>query len=154
MQKEGKRVSRRWRTAAVLALGIVIGTMLLTTSAGAHVGGTVSHLWTVHIKPKTDARYLQNTKTIVKSGGTVAIGSFDTEIVMCPAGWQAIGGGVDINQVAGGHVASSHPLINGQRALNFADGQHQAANGWFGAINNASDSPSTAPYWVVVVCSK
>jgi hypothetical protein len=57
MQKEGKQVSRRWRTAAVLALGVVIGTMLLATSAGAHVGGTVSHLWNDHIKPKADARY-------------------------------------------------------------------------------------------------
>jgi hypothetical protein len=58
MQKEGKRVSRRWRTASVLALGIIIGTMLLATSAGGHVGGTVSHLWNKHIKPRADARYV------------------------------------------------------------------------------------------------
>jgi hypothetical protein len=33
--------------------------MLLTTSAGAHVGGTVSHLWNKHIKPRADKRYVR-----------------------------------------------------------------------------------------------
>jgi hypothetical protein len=50
-------VSRRWRTAALLAIGIAIGTTMTATPVYSHVGGTVAHLWTKHIRPKTDARY-------------------------------------------------------------------------------------------------
>jgi hypothetical protein len=50
-------VSRRWRTAALLATGIAIGAMLMGTPVYSHVGGTVAHLWTKHIRAKTDARY-------------------------------------------------------------------------------------------------
>jgi hypothetical protein len=65
MQKEGKQVSRRWRTAAVLALGVAIGTVLVATPAASHIG-TVSHLWKNHIRPKADARYVKKSaiKTI------------------------------------------------------------------------------------------
>jgi hypothetical protein len=154
LKKGTDRGMRRWRAVTLVATGAVIGAVMLATPAGAHVGGTVGHLWNDHIKPKADARYLQNTVRVVQSGGTVAAGSFDSQTVDCPAGYQAIGGGVDINQIAGGRVASSHPIRDGARALTLANGQHPAANGWYGAINNASDSPSTAPYWVVVVCSR
>jgi hypothetical protein len=44
MNAAGNRVPRRWRTAAVLALGAVIGTMTVALPANAHVGGTVAHL--------------------------------------------------------------------------------------------------------------
>jgi hypothetical protein len=48
---------RRWKLVALLAAGIAIGVVMVGTPAGAHVGGSVSHLWNQHIKPKTDARY-------------------------------------------------------------------------------------------------
>jgi hypothetical protein len=48
---------RRWKLVALLAAGIAIGVVMMGTPAGAHVGGSVSHLWNQHIKPKTDARY-------------------------------------------------------------------------------------------------
>lgn len=51
------RTERRWRAIALLATGMVIGVVMLATPAGAHVGGTVGHLWKDHIKPKTDPRY-------------------------------------------------------------------------------------------------
>jgi len=153
VKERSKRGTRLRRMIVVLAIGVAIGTMIMATPASAHFRSSIDHIWS-HIKPKADARYLQNTVRVVKFGGTVALGGFDSEIVNCPAGYQAIGGGVDINQVAGGDIASSHPVRDGARALTLADGQHPAANGWYGAINNDSDSPSTAPYWVVVVCSK
>lgn len=49
-------VSRRWRTVALVAVGIAIGTTMTATPVYSHVGGTVDHLWT-HLRPKTDARY-------------------------------------------------------------------------------------------------
>jgi hypothetical protein len=48
---------RRWRLVALLAIGILIGLVVAGTPAGAHVGGTVSHLWNTHLKPKADTRY-------------------------------------------------------------------------------------------------
>jgi hypothetical protein len=53
--KEGNTV-RRWRTATVLALGAVIGVMLMAAPAGAHFLPSISHIWH-HIKPIADARY-------------------------------------------------------------------------------------------------
>jgi hypothetical protein len=52
-----QRVSRRWRTATVLAIGVAIGSALVATPVSSHVGGTVTHLWNDHIRPKADARY-------------------------------------------------------------------------------------------------
>jgi len=56
MEEKKKRVSRWWRTTTVLTLGVVIGTVLMATPAGSHIG-TVTHLWNTHIRPKADARY-------------------------------------------------------------------------------------------------
>jgi hypothetical protein len=51
------RVSARWRTLAILACGIAVGSLLSATPVYSHVGGSVTHLWTTHIRPKTDTRY-------------------------------------------------------------------------------------------------
>jgi hypothetical protein len=56
MSEKRKRASRRWRTAAVLAVGIAIGTVMVATPAGSHVAGW-KHNWNRHIKPRADARY-------------------------------------------------------------------------------------------------
>jgi hypothetical protein len=63
-----RRGTRLRRTIVVLALGIAIGTMIVATPAMGHVGGTVSHLWNTHIKPKADARY---DRPVIKAGETV-----------------------------------------------------------------------------------
>jgi hypothetical protein len=49
------------RAAALVAAGMVLGVALASAPAGAHVGGTVQHLWK-HLKPKTDARYYTKAK--------------------------------------------------------------------------------------------
>ena len=124
--------------------------MLAATPAGAHVGGTVNHLWD-HLKPKADARYLQNTKTFVVSG-TVNNGSFDTAIANCPVGWQAVGGGVDPNNVLTMDVTSSNPVIQGTRTLLTPNGENGRATGWLGAVTNNSGSAAT--FKVAVICSR
>jgi hypothetical protein len=55
-------VSRRWRTVALVAVGIAIGTTMTATPVYSHVGTSVTHLWNAHIKPKTDARYYTKTQ--------------------------------------------------------------------------------------------
>jgi hypothetical protein len=145
-----KLVSRRWRTVAVLALGVAIGAVLFATPAASHIG-SVSHLWSDHIKPKADARYLQNTKVVISSG-TANNGQHDVTIVDCPAGYQATGGGVDPNNVLTMAVTSSGPTVNGERTLLTANGTHGPADGWWGAVVN--NSGSAAAYKVSVICSK
>jgi hypothetical protein len=72
MDERKKRVSRWWRTTTVLTLGVVIGTVLMATPAGSHVGGTVTHLWNTHIRPKADARYDRPTvKKLETIRGTI-----------------------------------------------------------------------------------
>jgi len=68
---------RRSKHVALLAVGIAVGAVTIGTPAGAHVGGTVKHLWN-HLKPKADARYVnasENPWAIVDSAGTVVRGN-------------------------------------------------------------------------------
>ena len=58
---------RRWKVVALLATGIVIGVAMAGSPAGAHVGGTVNHLWS-HLLPKADARY---ERPVIQTGQTV-----------------------------------------------------------------------------------
>jgi hypothetical protein len=60
MKKNNPRVSRRWRSAAVLTLGALVGTMLVAQPAGAHFLPSIAHIWS-HIKPKTDQLYLPSS---------------------------------------------------------------------------------------------
>jgi hypothetical protein len=68
---------RRWKLVALLAAGIAIGVVMVGTPAGAHVGGSVSHLWNQHIKPKTDARYYTKSTANARflPGGNLPAGS-------------------------------------------------------------------------------
>ena len=156
----GEKKSGRRKGIALLLMGMVLGAALITP-AGAHVGGTVSHLWTQHIKPKvtslvytkaqSNARYLGNTVTVVASD-TVANGGFATLTVDCPTGYTAVGGGVDPFGVLTMDVTSSNPLIQDTRTLLTGDGQQGKATGWMGAVTNTSGS--TKSYKVSVICAR
>jgi len=52
----GRISSRRWRTTALLAVGVAVGIMLVAQPAGANFLPSISHIWS-HIKPKADVRY-------------------------------------------------------------------------------------------------
>ena len=47
----------RWRLAALLAVGVAVGIAIAATPAASHIG-SVTHLWNHHIKPRADARYV------------------------------------------------------------------------------------------------
>ena len=72
-----RRMSRLHRPAcskwAAGKASFVIGMVVVATPAGAHVGGTVSHLWNQHIRPKADARYvkLSSPQAPLRSGVTI-----------------------------------------------------------------------------------
>jgi hypothetical protein len=64
---------RGWRLAALLASGVAIGVLMVGTPAGAHVGGSVNHLWN-HLKPKADKRYVNESEllwAVVRDDGTL-----------------------------------------------------------------------------------
>ncbi|MDQ3670600.1 MAG: hypothetical protein M3377_10040, partial [Actinomycetota bacterium] len=70
--KKGRAgVSRRWWTVAILAAGIAIGTTLTATPVYSHVGGTVTHLWIKHIRPKADTRYARKLYASVTHDGVL-----------------------------------------------------------------------------------
>jgi hypothetical protein len=73
----------RWAAMALLAAGIAIGIVMVATPAGAHVGGSVNHLWN-HLKPKADKRYVNEKEllwavvdgdgqAIVRGNGAVSV---------------------------------------------------------------------------------
>jgi hypothetical protein len=74
---------KRWAAVALLAAGMAIGIVMVATPAGAHVGGTVNHLWN-HLKPKADKRYVNEKEllwavvdgdgeAIVRGNGAVSV---------------------------------------------------------------------------------
>jgi hypothetical protein len=56
-------VSRRWRTVALVAIGGAIGSTIGAVPVSSHVGGTVQHLWSKHIKRQADARYYTKARS-------------------------------------------------------------------------------------------
>jgi hypothetical protein len=104
-----KRTALRRRTFLSLAIGLVMGVIIAAPPVGAHVGGTVQHLWRDHIRPKADARYVNDRLSAVSSNalaGTELFGdgigndNFNCEgneacqlAVTCPAGDLVVNGG-------------------------------------------------------------
>jgi hypothetical protein len=107
-----------------------------------------------YAKAESDGRYLRGTITVVGSIPVVAPNSFESGSVSCPAGYQAIGGGVDPFNVFFAKVSQSAPTYNGERALFQSVGQHGPANGWEGTISTeGAGTGSAGTSRVVVICS-
>jgi hypothetical protein len=129
--KEQKNVSRRWRTTAVLALGVVVGVVLMATPAASHIG-SVTHLWNHHIKPKADARYLQRT---IQAGRTVrgTIGNEDQV------------SGTDVEVSANASLPGVAPFA--------LDDQHVTVDGTLedtGKCNGSVANPTATAGWVCI----
>jgi hypothetical protein len=129
----------------LIALGVVIGLMLSGTAMAA------SYL----TKAKANKLYLNNSKTYVETGFTVGTNASDTQTVNCPAGWQALGGGVQPNSLTNTNltVRYSAPVVNGDNLVAAADGQNPKSTGWTVRVANSS-GVSSFTYAVGVICSK
>ena len=56
---------------------------------------------------------------------------------LCPSGWQAIGGGVDLATAnANVLVISDAPIVGGANLFAAAEGKHPAATGWRVSMHN------------------
>jgi hypothetical protein len=105
-------------------------------------------------KAQGDARYLRSTVVVVKTvAASIAANSFAIATVDCPAGYQAVGGGVDPNGVFFGKVSSSAPTFGGTRTSSTADGEQGPATGWSGAVTTEGAGTGTGVVKVAVVCS-
>lgn len=125
-----------------------------TIDASELASGVIPPPVNAYTKPESDSRYLRGTVTVVGTIPAVAANSFEGGSVECPAGYQAIGGGVDPFNVFFGKVSSSAPTFNGSRALNQSVGQHGPATGWEGYVSTeGAGTGSTGASKIVVICS-
>jgi hypothetical protein len=125
----------------------------VSTSEFATKGEITGHSYS---KGESDSRYLKGTVVIVKTiSGSLPKDEFVQGNVLCPPGYQAIGGGIDPDGIYEGKVSASGPLIDGQRPLNASDGQHGPANGWYGAVTTegASTIEPILETKIQVICS-
>jgi hypothetical protein len=99
-------MDRRWKVVALLATGIMIGVVMAGSPAGAHVGGTVNHLWN-HLRPKADARYDRPT---VKKGETIR-GTIGGQVISPATGeW---GFNAQLPRAAPVALDDAHIVVNG-----------------------------------------
>lgn len=91
--------------------------------------------------------------TTVIGSASVAPGNFDSVRVLCPAGTQAISGGIDPANVFTMVVTSSAPVYvdNGNRLIFRSDGPNPAAVGW--QVSARNNDSSTQTIRAAVVCA-
>jgi hypothetical protein len=100
------------------------------------------------------AKGLGSTVVVIKqitanlTPNTTATGS-----VQCPAGFQALSGGVDANNSKQTKVSSTGPTFNGVQARNTPDGQTGPANGWEGSATSQGADAGTSQIKVYAVCA-
>lgn len=139
MTQGRKVVSARWRALALVLVGVMVGLFLLAP-ASAHIG-TPKHLWKTHIKPKTDARYVQDKIFYRRSAQqSVGVGLFDAVNVSCPPGTLVVGGGM-AGSVQGVGLEQSGPTVTGATTT---------FTGWH--INVFNSSSATRTWRAYVIC--
>lgn len=175
------RSRTRGRSLAMFVTGAVAAGIFISP-AGAHVEDTVQHLINDHLKvffytkkvanerfisfaekvvdaDNLDGRdsslFLGDTLTIVRHD-QIQPGQMETKIVGCPAGYEAVGGGVDFGLqttfAQGVRVVANGPRVEGERAIAANDGQNAAAAGWFASLHN--QGTETFTYAVTTICAQ
>lgn len=95
---------------------------------------------------------LGRTLTVVTSAN-VTPNNFNVISANCPAGYEAVGGGVDVSNRLSSFVTGSGPTFGGAALVSQTDGQHAAATGWQASVHN-NDTAVTSVMKVAVICAK
>jgi len=126
--------ARTAAVGAVLGVAFVVGSWLQPVAA--HIS-TPRHLWTQHVRPKADLRYLQNSNVYVSPEFTLGILADLSVTRLCPSGTQAIGGGVDFEAPnADVQVISDAPIVSGTGLFGAAEGKNPPGRGWRVTMHN------------------
>ena len=136
-----------------LATVLMAGILVFAMAGSAAAALTIAQIWD-GIRPKADARYLQDTKVYATDWVTIGSSSGQTIVRNCPKGWQALGGGIDaVSQSTNDlDVVYSGPMVDGDNLVAAAPGKNPPGTGWKVRVVNNSGSVS---YDVVVgvICS-
>ena len=147
-----RRKIGRMGSLVLLGVGAMLSVALISPAV-AHYG-PIAHLWQKHIRPKADVRYLESSNVYVSDPVTVASGDTGTATVDCPAGRQAVGGGVDSDADAiSFSVTASGPTIGGDVLLDAVAGKNPRAGGWSATVENL-DLTASHDFAVGVICSR
>lgn len=144
----------RLRTVGLVLAGLLVGGILMSP-ATAHITDSFAHLWGTHIKEKTDKAYTGETRVVVDDQVTVDDADFGGANVFCPQGMEAIGGGIDPQNVLTMVVTASGPVWGSLGQAEFLndkpEGTYRSATGWSAFVRNNSGGPLTAR--VAVICA-
>lgn len=91
-----------------------------------------------------------DTVTVVAKSPTIAPGNYGVATAHCPAGMQAVGGGIQPHSITLS-VTGDFPVIGGANISVLATGQHAAATAWRGTARN--DGSGTYQLTVAAVCA-
>lgn len=85
---------------------------------------------------------------------TVGTNASATATVDCPAGWQALGGGVDFQSqsTTSIDVLFDGPLVAGDNLIAASEGKNAASTGWKVRVQN-NDLVASYTFVVGVICS-
>ena len=103
--------------------------------------------------PAGPAGSIKSTITVVGSGPQLGPnGGFGSGNAICPSGYQAIGGGVDLDSGSDEKIATTEPVVDNQNIIGLSDGQHNPATGWRAFVLNQSTT-TVRSFKVMAVCS-
>jgi hypothetical protein len=145
----------RRQAALLLLAGTLIGIILLTP-AGAHIGDSVSHLWSDHIRPKGDLRYESDKDVLfatVSANGTLGSNDGATSVTKFGSagdGDYAVIFNRNVSQCA--PVATIADTVGGSGEIT-AEPYSQDVKGVFITTRNPNGSASDNDFNLVVVCN-
>jgi hypothetical protein len=140
----------RTRAVALLLLGVLIGTLLITP-AGAHVGDQVSHLWKKHIRPKADDRYYKKANlawAVVNAGGNLTGGKRVASASKIDTGTYVVVFTRDVSGCAY-QATVRHGSFGGEFAAEPRTGN---ANGVFVTTWSSAGAAADRPFQLMVIC--
>jgi hypothetical protein len=140
----------------VTTSGPTVGTKrMLTVGAGTHgpadgwFGAVANSSGTAKpYKLGVECVPLTGTSTVVVADTTS--GGYGQTSLVCPGDMVALGGGVDVANVATMNVTSSAPIFGGLPPHLIAAGAHGPPGGWWGSARAAAERD----FWVGVVCAQ
>ncbi|HEY6397487.1 MAG TPA: hypothetical protein VIX82_08550, partial [Solirubrobacteraceae bacterium] len=148
-----KQLKNNAVTTSKIANGAVTGAKVnlstLGTVPSATTAGTADNALALGGAPSS--AFLRGTITVVATGPSISPGGFALQRADCPPAYQAVGGGVDPDDILNEVVTLSTPIINGSARLIVPDGQNPAATGWAAAVRNNDIGPRS--FKVAAVCA-